>query len=32
VQVNVIGTVMFLAALVCVIVGQVLSNRRQKAV
>jgi spermidine/putrescine transport system permease protein len=32
VQVNVIGTVMFLAALVCVMVGQVLSNRRQKAV
>jgi spermidine/putrescine transport system permease protein len=32
VQVNVIGTVMFLAALACVIVGQVLSNRRQKAV
>jgi len=32
VQVNVIGTVMFLAALVCVIVGQVLFNRRQKAV
>ena len=31
VQVNVIGTVMFLAALVCVIAGQVLSSRRQKA-
>ena len=31
VQVNVIGTVMFLAALACVIGGQVLSNRRQKA-
>jgi spermidine/putrescine transport system permease protein len=31
VQVNVIGTLMFLAALVCVIAGQVLSSRRQKA-
>jgi spermidine/putrescine transport system permease protein len=32
VQVNVIGTVMFLAALLCVIGGQLLSNRRQRAV
>jgi spermidine/putrescine transport system permease protein len=31
VQVNVIGTLMFLASLVVVIVAQVLSNRRQKA-
>jgi spermidine/putrescine transport system permease protein len=31
VQVNVIGTLMFLAALVCVITAQVLSSRRQKA-
>ena len=31
VQVNVIGTIMFIAALACVIGGQVLSNRRQKA-
>jgi spermidine/putrescine transport system permease protein len=31
VQVNVIGTVMFLAALAFVIVGQLLSSRRQKA-
>ena len=31
VQVNVIGTVMFLVALACVIVGQVLSSRREKA-
>jgi spermidine/putrescine transport system permease protein len=31
VQVNVIGTVMFLAALACVIGGQAFSNRRQKA-
>jgi len=31
VQVNVIGTLMFLAALVCVVAGQVLSTRRQKA-
>ena len=32
VQVNVIGTVVFLAALLFVIAGQVLSNRRQRAV
>jgi spermidine/putrescine transport system permease protein len=32
VQVNVIGTVVFLAALLLVIAGQVLSNRRQRAV
>lgn len=31
VQVNVIGTVMFLVALVCVIAGQLLSTRRQRA-
>ncbi|GAA4401387.1 ABC transporter permease [Fodinibacter luteus] len=31
VQVNVIGTLMFLAALVVVVIGQVLSSRRQRA-
>lgn len=31
VQVNVIGTLMFLAALVCVVAGQLLTSRRQKA-
>ena len=31
VQVNVIGTIMFLLALLAVILGQLLTSRRQKA-
>jgi spermidine/putrescine transport system permease protein len=31
VQVNVIGTMMFLVALIVVIIGQVLSSRRERA-